>query len=263
MRTVREIRDFLFTLAPAEMKESWDNVGLLCGRGDAEVDTVLVALDPFPQVAREAREIGAQLLVTHHPLIFDDIKAVNDDTIVGRTLLELIEHGVAAVNLHTNLDAVAGGVNDVLAEVLDLRDVRVLEPAGKDEQGREYGIGRYGTVEETPLPVFLQAVREKLRCGGLRYVDGGRPVSRVAVGGGACGGFLPRVAELGCDTFVTADLKYNQFADAQALGINLIDAGHFPTEAPACQYLADALAAQFPELKIRLSGTSRDCIQFA
>ncbi len=263
MRTVNEIKSALFELAPEYMKESWDNVGLLCGHGDREVETVLVALDPFPGVAEEAAMWSAQLLVTHHPLIFGSIKAVNDESIAGRTLLYLIENGIAAVNVHTNLDSAPGGVNDVLAEALGLADVQVLSPAGKDGEGRPYGLGRYGEIEPCGLLSFLKRIMDSLPCGGLRFADAGKPVRRVAVGGGSCGEFLKDAARLGCDTFVTADVKYNQFADAKELGVNLIDAGHFPTEEPVCAVLEDFLRARFPELNVLRSKRGRDSVSFA
>ena len=262
MRTVSEITEALFSLAPAYMKEEWDNVGLLCGHGDRQVQRILVALDPFLPVAEEAKAVGADLLVTHHPLIFFPVKSISDGDAVGQTILFLIENGIAAVNMHTNLDSAPGGVNDCLAEVLGLRDVQVLVPAGTDEQGRAYGLCRYGTVDSCSLPVFLKTVKEALGCGGLRYADSGRAVSKVAVGGGACGEFLKNAVELGCDTFVTADLKYNAFADAAAMGINLIDAGHFPTEDPVCNVLVDFLRKTFPELDVIRSKTHRDAVNF-
>ena len=262
MKTVSEITNALFDLAPFEMKEEWDNVGLLCGRGGQQVERVLVALDPFPGVAEEAAQIGAQLLVTHHPLIFFPIKTVNDGDTVGRTILFLIEHGISAVNMHTNLDSAPGGVNDCLAEALGLKQIEVLAPAGTDGQGSAYGLGRWGVTEPCALPEFLELVKERLGCGGLRYADGHRPVHRVAVGGGACGEFMKHAVELGCDTFVTADLKYNQFADAKDLGINLIDAGHFPTENLVCNYLANYLRSQFPDLDVVCSKTHGDVVNF-
>lgn len=134
MRTVREIYDVLFAFAPERMKMGdWDNVGLLCGRFTTEVETVLVALDPLPDVIAEAVELGAQCIVTHHPLFFDPPRAINETTLAGRSVLELIEHGIAAVNLHTNLDCAPGGVNDALAAKLELDNVRVLNPAGEDD----------------------------------------------------------------------------------------------------------------------------------
>ena len=123
---------------------------------------------------------------------------------------------------------------------------------------------RYGEVEEQRLADFVPFVRQKLACDGLRYVDGGSSVRRVAVGGGSCGEFLTRVREsLGCDTFVTADVKYHQFADAKELGLNLIDAGHIETENPVCAYLAAKLRSGFPEIEVVQSRVHADCIKFA
>ena len=245
------------------MKEGWDNVGLLCGRRTKEVKKILVALDPFRTVIDEAIEIGADLIVTHHPLIFaEDVKAVNEDTETGRCLLELIEHGIAAINAHTNLDMAPGGVNDALAQKLALVNIRVADPSGTDEQGREWGLIRMGEVPEQPLDAFLNRVKTLLGCEGLRYVNGGKPVHKVCVGGGSCGGFITEAAKHGCDTFVTADVKYNQFRTAYELGINLIDAGHFHTETPTMPIVADKLQTAFPEVEVVFSEKHRDVMKF-
>ena len=210
MTTVRELYNALFAFAPASMKYDWDNVGLLCGHFDAPVTTALVALDPMPDVIDEAKAVGAQCIVTHHPLIFDAPRAINDESYTGRCILMLAEAHIATINLHTNLDVCPGGVNDVLAETLGLTDVSVLNPIGKDETGRPYGLIRTGMVWEQKLPEFAAFVKEALGCPGLRFADAGKPVQRVAVGGGSCGGAIDEVLAAGCDTLVTADLKYNR-----------------------------------------------------
>ena len=181
MTTVRDIYNALFAFAPASMKMDWDNVGLLCGRFDAPVDTVLVALDPMPDVIDEAKKTGAQCIVTHHPLFFDAPRAVNDASYEGRCILELAEAKIAAINLHTNLDVCPGGVNDVLAETLGLTEVSVLNPTGTDARGRPYGLIRTGTVREQSLSEFAAFVKSALPCPGLRFADAGKPVRRVAV----------------------------------------------------------------------------------
>lgn len=259
--TVQQILDYVNSLAPAHMKADWDNVGLLCGRRDQEVNKILVALDPFPNVCEEAAALGADLIVTHHPLIFRAPKTVTTDDPVGRCILFLASHGISAVNAHTNLDCAPDGVNDVLARALGLEQIKVLNPQGADEQGRPWGLLRTGVVAETDLNAFLSQVKNKLGTPVLRYADGGRSVHRVAVGGGSCGDGLYDVLEAGCDTFVTADIKYNQFWDAADLGLNLIDAGHFYTENPVCAVLADRLRQQFPEVEVVLSNHS-DCMKF-
>ena len=262
MITVNDIHNFIDSLAHSYTKESWDNVGLLCGRRDKQVKKVLIALDPFSHVCDEAVSWGADVLVTHHPLIFQAIKAVNDDTQVGKCLLTLAENGIAAINAHTNLDKAPGGVNDVLAKRLGLENIQVFHPESADENGNEIGLLRTGTVEEQPLADFVVHVKTALGCKGIRFVSGGKPVHKVAVGGGSCGSALYEITA-DCDTLVTADIKYNQFWDAKDLGINLIDAGHFYTENPVCAYLAEQLREKFPEIEVKISETHADCMEFA
>lgn len=261
MVTVNDIYTFIQTLAPEYMAEQWDRVGINCGRGDQQVHHILVSLDPFPHVCEEAIEKGADLLVTHHALIWEP-GFVNDSTVMGRSVLDLIEHHIAHINAHTNLDCAPGGVNDLLAAKLGLDDIQVIEPKGVDDTNRPWGLLRQGAVESQPLEQFLSHVKAALGCQGLRYVDCNRPVSRVAVGGGACAGEMLQAVRAGCDTFVTADAKYNQFWDAKHLGLQLIDAGHFHTENPVCTYLAQKLQEAFPAVKVTLSNHLTDCAKF-
>ena len=263
MATVADILTFIESIAPPYMMESWDNCGLLCGRREKEVRRILVALDPFRNVIDEAIAEHAELIVTHHPLIFrDKMMAVNEDSETGRNLLTLIENGIAAINAHTNLDLAPGGINDVLAQTLGLSEITVITPEGTDAQGRPYGLLRSGTVEEQPLPAFLESVKQNLGCQGLRYVDGGKPVRKVAVGGGSCADGMFEALSAGCDTFVTSDVKYNQFRTAYESGLNLIDAGHFHTENPTMPVLAARLRTAFPEIQVKLSEIHRDCMKF-
>ena len=262
MTTVADILQYVETLAPRTMKMEWDNVGLLCGSRGTAVNRLLVALDPFEGVCREAADWGAELIVTHHPLIFNPLTSVTDETDVGRSVGILCRHGISAIAAHTNLDCAPGGVNDCLAAKLGLSGVRVIHPEGVDGEGREWGLLRRGTVPEQTLDGFLGFVRAALGCEGLRYADGGKPVHIVAVGGGACGSELMQAVEAGCDTFVTSDIKYNDFWDARAQGLNLIDAGHFYTENPVVSMLAGKIAAAFPEVQVKISESHRDCMKF-
>ena len=256
MTTVRDIESFLYGWAPRELAESWDNVGLLVGDPEATVERVLVALDITPQVAEEALERWCQLIVAHHPVMncaWHPVQTVRADDRQGRTLTALLRGGVAAICMHTNLDAAEGGVNDILAEKLGLTQPEMLT---------EEKIGRIGTLKcEIPLVEFTHSVIELLGCNGLRYVDAGRPVHRVAVGGGACGCYIPQAVAAGCDTFVTSDLKYNDFLDTE--GLNLIDAGHFPTENVVCPALRDRLQRAFPAVDVLCATShSREIIHY-
>lgn len=261
MTTVADILALIESVAPPYMAESWDKVGLNCGRLNRQVNKVLVALDPFGHVCEEAVALGADLLVTHHPLIWEP-GFITDETVQGQCVLQLLEHGIAHISAHTNLDCAIGGVNDTLAAALGLANVAVIAPKGTDENGSLWGLMRIGTVNEQPLSAFLATVKTALGCEGLRYTDASKPVSRVAVGGGACGSELRDAVNAGCDTFVTSDVKYNQFWDAKALGINMIDAGHYHTENPVCAVLAEKLAATFPDVQILLSQNHRDCVKY-
>lgn len=257
MATVADILAFIESIAPPYMAESWDNVGLLCGRKNKEVKKILVALDPFRNVIGEAIALGADLIVTHHPLIFrDPLMAVNEDTEAGRCVLTLMENGIAAINAHTNLDLAPGGVNDVLAQTLGLSNIEIINPI------ENYGLLRKGEISEQSLEAFLATVKKNLNCRGLRYVSGGKPVRVVAVGGGSCADGMHEALAAGCDTFVTADIKYNQFRTAYELGLNLIDAGHFHTENPAMPVVAARLRAAFPGVDVVFSENHDDQMNF-
>ena len=261
MATVNDILTYIESLAPSYMKEDWDRVGLNCGHLDRPVKKILVALDPFKDVCEEALEMEADLLVTHHALIWTP-GFVTDADEQGRNTLFLIEHNIACINAHTNLDCAPGGVNDILASRLGLTNIQVIDPKGEDPQGRPFGLLRMGEIPEQSLGAFLSTVKTKLGCEGLRYADSGKPVHRIAVGGGACASEIGKAAAAGCDTFVTADVRYNQFWDAHNLGLNLIDAGHFHTENPVCVYLAEKLREGFPDVTVAMSAWHMDCAKF-
>ena len=256
MITVQQVEQSLFDWAPRYLAESWDNVGHLVGDPGREVHRILVSLDITEQVVQEAVDGGFDLIVSHHPVMnctWYPVQTLRTDDRQGRILTKLAENRISAICMHTNLDAADGGVNDVLAEKLGLQGLSPLT---------EEKIGRIGTLKcEIPLVEFTHSVIELLGCNGLRYVDAGRPVHRVAVGGGACGCYIPQAVAAGCDTFVTSDLKYNDFLDTE--GLNLIDAGHFPTENVVCPALRDRLQRAFPAVDVLCSTShSREIIQY-
>ena len=254
MTTVNDILKFVEDLAPRALKMDWDNVGLNCGSLSAPIRKVLLALDPFEHVCKEAAEWEADLLVTHHPLIFRALPCVTDEAAITRGLMTLVKHNISHICAHTNLDCAPGGVNDALAAALGLQNVESLGAYG--------GMMRCGFVPEQSLEAYLGFLKEKLGCPGLRYCDGGKPVRKVAVGGGACSDGLYDAIVAGCDTFVTSDVKYNNFWDAQEQGLSIIDAGHFYTENPVVTVLAEKIAAAFPDVKVKISEKHHDCMKF-
>ena len=253
MTTVQDIFETLQSWAPLSLQMEFDNSGFLVGHGDHPVTRVLLSLDITREVIDEASAWGAELIVSHHPVIFRPARTITDRG--GELPLLLAEKGIAAVCMHTNLDIAQGGVNDVLLRLLG------AEPEGTLD---EDGCGRVGTLPEAmPLTAFLNRCKQRLHVPGLRYVDAGKPVQRLAVLGGSGGDEFPCAIAKGCDTYVTADVKYHSFLDASAQGLNLIDADHFCTEHPVISELTRRLGDYYPELDFRVSQRHGPVIRFA
>ena len=258
---VRDVFDNLNALAPVDTKLDFDNVGLLLGDMEAPVTRVLLALDVTDRVIEEAKREGAQLIVAHHPMFFS-LKHITRQEPLGARLLALAESKISEISMHTNLDAAQGGVNDALAAAIGLEEIRSLCPP--EAGGKEESIPRSGQLREAmALGAWLPALRQKLSAPGLRYYDAGRPVKQVGVVGGSGGEDLELLARLGCDTVVTADVKYHVFQQAADLGVNLIDAGHFETETVVLRPLQQRLSAAFPELCISIAEENKGIIRYA
>ncbi len=262
MATVNDILAFLNERAPISTKLEWDNVGLLAGFSGREVKKILVALDITDDVVEEAAGKNTDLIVSHHPLFFELKRAADDDP-QGRKVVKLIQNCISAICMHTNLDAAAGGVNDTLAGLLGLENTEILTVGGILPDGKPYGIGRYGELRvQKTMSEFLPFVKQVLKANGLRYHDSGRPVKRVAVVGGSGGGDMMRAIKMGCDTFVTSDIKYNSFLDAKEHGLNLIDADHFCTENVACRPVAEWIKGKFENINVEISETHAQTTRF-
>lgn len=257
MVTLLELEQSLYALAPKEGAMGWDNVGLLVGNPTKTATKVLVALDGTHGVVDEAIALGCDAIVTHHPIMnckWLPVQTLREDTVQGRLLRKLIAHDIGVISMHTNLDVSVGGVNDVLAQVLGLQEIAPLA---------EDGLGRIGTL---PAPVttadFVAMVKQNLQANGVRYVDCGKMISKVAVGGGACRDYATQALALGCDAFVTSDVGYHDFQDAQNAGLCLVDAGHFPTENPVCQVVQAYVQEKFPALEVVLSQSHHELISY-
>ncbi len=264
MVTVQDIYRLMDEKAPFSSQMSFDNSGHLVGEMTQPVARLLVALDITEEVVAEAAELHCQLIASHHPVIFNPVKSLTTDTPTGRILLSLVRNHISAICCHTNVDMANGGVNDCLAEAVGLENLELLAQEGSYADGTPYGIGRFGTLKGGPcsLQDYLALVTEQLKPNGIRFVDAGKPVFRVAVGGGACGEYMDTAIALGCDTFLTSDLKYHGFLDGKDKGINLIDAGHYPTENLVCPKMAQWISQAFPALEVRLSQVHREVFSY-
>lgn len=242
MPQVKEIYDMLAELAPVELAEGWDNVGLLVDSGK-EVSGVLVTLDITPAAVEQAVQLGCQLIVSHHPVIFGGLKRLSPSDVA----FQLVQNGISAICMHTNLDAADGGVNDVLAGLFDI--TQAIPFAG--------GCGRVGMVEETTTAQLAEKAQRILGT-AVKFADAGKPISKLAVISGAGGSMFEDAIAQGADCLLTGEANHHQALDAVRLGMSLIAATHQATEQPVVPVLAEKLRQAFPGLQVQCSTVDRD-----
>ena len=241
--TVKELYEKLDTLIPRALSCEWDNDGDMCiPSPDNEVNTVLISLDPSEKAIKTAISVGAQLIITHHPLIFRPIKHLSSDPCSDK-LIKLIKSNISLFSFHTRLDALDGGVNDTLAEMLGLKNIEKFGPEGEK-------IGRIGELEApVTAPQFAAAVRDTLGAASVSLCDCGKSVSRVALVGGDGGDFLDAADDAGADLYLTGSIGYNKQNEGYERSISILTAGHYHTEAPICGKLAKMLREIDPDIK--------------
>lgn len=228
--TIKQVYDWIDSVAPFEGAEEWDNVGILAGSAGQKVEKVLCALDFNAFVLDEAINMGAQLIVTHHPILFSGRKNMREDDAEGKLICRLIRSNIGLIAAHTNFDNANPGVNDVLAEKLGLSDVEVLD----------CGM-RIGTARQEKLADFADAAEKVLGGPVRRYGEADRRISKVAVLGGAGGSFADIARMAGADVYLTGEISHHRAWDAYAEGLCCLEAGHAATEMPAVKMLASAL----------------------
>lgn len=252
--TVQELINILQQIAPDSLAEEWDNVGLLVGNPGQSVTKILLALDPSPTLIEQAVVNSCELVITHHPAIFRPLKSLRTDTPTGKFLALALQHNIAIIGCHTNLDATSGGVSDVLAAKLGLENLVPLLPSknGCTEQGA-CGLGRIGTYP-TPRSTtsFIHTLQQATQAPWLLEA-GPRPesIAKVAVCGGSCGDFAELAQSRGVDVFVTAEIKHNVARWAEDAHFWLIDGGHFATENPAMELLKQHLQKALNDAEIK------------
>lgn len=261
MKTVREIVGCITEMAPLEWQESWDNAGLLVGDADMMVDKALVALDVTEAVVDEAIEKGFHLLISHHPLIFKPLKHLLPENTLERIIIKAIKNDIAIACMHTNLDNSRLGVSCELAKKLGLNDLHVIDQIkGLDV---EAGGGMVGLLEkEMDEREFLSMVKENLGAKALRHSDFlNRKIKKVAVCGGSGFFLLNDVKRCNADAYVTADVKYHDFFEADG-NLLLVDAGHFETEQFTKELIADVISKKFTTFAVSISEVKTNSINY-
>ena len=246
----KEIIDVLEKRYPKQYAVEWDNVGLLIGDEEKEVGKVFCALDLTDETLDEALQAGADMIVTHHPMLFKPVGRIVRQDFIGRRIIALIENGISYYAMHTNFDI--AGMADRNAADLGLIDPKVLEGVTEDEDGQEIGFGRYGQVaEELPLKEFAAKVKSVYGLEQIRvYGDPEKMIHIAAVSSGSGRSSLGDAIASGADVFITGDVDYHTAIDAVMKGIAVIDAGHYGTEFCFIEEASAFLKKEFPELNV-------------
>lgn len=232
MAKVKDFYGYLNSIAPFETQEDWDNSGMLVGDMNAEVKKVAVVLDITHEEIKKNKAIGADLIISHHPVIFNPIKSVTR----GSVPYELVASSINALCCHTPLDIADGGTNDSLAKLLGIEVTRTEDP-----------ILRLGTVEPTSAENLAGKIAKTLNT-KVRYADAGRKIEKIAICTGAGCSLIEAAGEI--DAFITGDASHHNFLDCVQAGITLIAAGHYETEIIVVPVLVKKLQAQFPDIEI-------------
>ena len=245
---VRDIIQVIEDFAPLSIQEGWDNSGLCVGSPEDEVTSVLLALDCTPELVDEAVACGADMIVTHHPLIFSGLKKISPENMVGDAVIKAIKAGVNIYAAHTNADKVLEGVSGAMAAKLGLADVEVL-----DMDGEGTGLGAVGNLPE-PMTAeqAIAFVKEKF-C--LKSMKASRPIegmiSRVAMCGGSGGSLIGAARKAGAQLYISGDISYHNFFTPE--GFMIMDIGHYESEIEIVEILFSLLRKNFPTFAVRIT----------
>ncbi|MBR5684346.1 MAG: Nif3-like dinuclear metal center hexameric protein [Ruminococcus sp.] len=256
---INDIYAYLDSLYPFSSQDSWDNSGLLVENYDMECDKVLLSLDITRKVVDEAANKGAELIISHHPVIFEPLKAITRES----TVYELIDRGIAALCMHTNLDISEGGTNGVILRELGKK----YALAGNPEPFEEIGGGRhYGWIVQLAEPIapaeLAQGLKAIFGCEYVRMSRRRHKISRLAFCSGSGGSMLGEALAKGCDALITGDVKHDVWISANNSGISLFDCGHFHTENIVLTELRRVLEEKFPQLDVEIAEKSIDPCEY-
>lgn len=228
--TLADIVDIMEKKAPRELKESYDNVGLMVGNRQSKISRVLIALDCTLEVIDEAINKKAELIITHHPLLFKKPASITTDTLQGSKIIKLISNNINLYSSHTNLDSVCGGMNDTIMDMLGIQNSSTLEPIASFE-GYQGAIGRIGNIDRVSLKKFISHIKAQLNIKNLRYTgDINGEIERVAVINGSGQDYISIAFNEGAQCIITGDTTYHYASDYEELGCSIIDIGHFSSE---------------------------------
>ncbi len=262
---VKDIMEYMKDFAPLDLKESYDNVGLMVGDKEADIKGILVALDCTLEVIEEAKTKGVNLIITHHPLLFKKPSSITTDSLQGKKIIELIKNDINLYSSHTNLDSVSQGMNDTLVKLLGFDTLDIIDP------NREYegaGIGRMVSLKPSlTSEEVLNLIKERLSIEHLRFVgDKQKRINKIALINGAGQDYFWEALKKGADFIITGDTTYHPVSDFKEMGIAIADIGHFPSEWPIFKIISEKVKnfAQVKDKNIEfyVSERSKDPYEF-
>ena len=259
MKTIGNIFNKIDSLAPFRNADGFDNSGLLVGSRQDEVKRVLLSLDATLAVVDEAAEKGCQLVITHHPVLFNAIKKLD----ISHPAVRLARYGIGCICAHTNLDSAEYNISDIMCRLLDLVPNEGFLAVNRcdAETGAPVGYGRVADCESISPKELAQKAKGAFGCDFVRYVDGERPITRIALCSGAGGDFAFECLNHGAQAYITADIKHHEMLDANDMGLTIIDCGHFNTEVIVLDYLKEVLEAEFEDVEFIISKTENSVIK--
>lgn len=249
-------------IAPTFLKEDFDNVGLMVGDKNQSINKVLLALDCTKEVIEEAKDNNADLIITHHPLIFRRASKIVRDDLQGWKIIELIKNDISLYSSHTNLDSVEGGINEEIVKILGFGEGKLIE-SSKVSGFENAGLGRVVKLDnEIDVKELIKVVKEKLGVKNLRAVIGKEKVSKIAIINGSGQDFFGKAARMGADCIITGDTSYHFASDYKEMGITILDPGHFPTEWIVFLKVMNKLEERFKNIEFIHSKVSKDPYEF-
>lgn len=259
---VGAIVDEIERIYPPYLAEEWDNVGLLCGNRDSEIKKVMVSLDASMDVIGEAVLCGANLIVTHHPIMFSGVKNITMENMDGRIIYSLIKNNISLFSAHTNLDNSENGLNKYAADLLNLENQRILVQH-KSVIGAGLGvIGDISRKLDLDVKGIAEEVRRVLKTQYVRFTGSeNKKVRKVAIVTGSGSDYINEAAAAGADVLITGDLKYHTALEADFMGLSVIDAGHYATEIAAADIFADIIKKAFANVEV-VKSSQKDVFRF-
>ena len=264
--TIKDVTQYLESIAPLRFQEDYDNSGLIVGDPSTQVTGILISLDAIESVIDDAIAQGCNLIVSHHPIVFRGIKKFDPTSYVNRCIIKAIKHDIGLYSIHTNLDNVlSSGVNQRICQQLGLRDVSLLKPQRKHRHEKDYVVGS-GCIGELPEGIeeltFLSFVKDKMKTGIIRHTSlSGQKVEKIAVCGGSGSFLLSSAIAAEADVFITADFKYHEFFDADGK-IIICDIGHYESEQYTIDLLAELLRKKFPTFALHFTQVNTNPVQY-